>query len=50
MWSMMGTSLVVQWLRVHLPMQEVWIWFLVWQLRAHMPGGQKKQNMKQAIL
>ena len=26
MWSMMGTSLMVQWLRLPLQMQEVWIW------------------------
>ena len=37
-------SLVAQWLRFHLPMQEVW----VEELRSHMPPGQKKnQNIKQ---
>ena len=25
------TSLVVQWLRIHLPMQGRWIWLLVWE-------------------
>ena len=24
------TSLVIQWLRIHLPMQGTWIWLLVW--------------------
>ena len=24
------TSLVVQWIRIHLPMQETWVWSLVW--------------------
>ena len=26
-----GTPLVVQWLRVHLPMQETWVQSLVWE-------------------
>ena len=26
-----GTSLVVQWLRIHLPMQGTWVWSLVWE-------------------
>ena len=34
-----GTSLEVQWLRL-------WLWFLVRQLRSHMPCGQKHQNIK----
>ena len=42
-----GTSLMVQWLRLHCPMQEVWVWSHVWELRCHMPCGQKNQNMKQ---
>ena len=25
------TSLVTQWLRIHLPMQETWVWSLVWE-------------------
>ena len=28
-WS--GASLVVQWLRIHLPMQETWIQSLIWE-------------------
>ena len=36
-----GTSLVVQWLRLSLPMQGVWIWYPVGKLRSHMPYGQK---------
>ena len=26
-----GTSLVVQWLRIHLPMQGTWVQSLVWE-------------------
>ena len=26
-----GTSLAVQWLRIHLPNQETWVWSLVWE-------------------
>ena len=42
-----GTALVVQWLRLRLPMQGVQAWSLVGKLRSHMPQGQKNQNMKQ---
>ena len=42
------TSLVVQWLRLHLPIQGVRVWSLVRELRSHMPRGHKKnQNIKQ---
>ena len=41
-----GTSLVAQWLRLYLPMQEVWFRSLGQELRYHMPGGQKKTNIK----
>ena len=30
------TSLVVQWLRIHLPVQETQVWFLVAEPRSHM--------------
>ena len=34
-----------QWLRLHLPMQGVWVWFPVWELRSHRPVSQNiKQN------
>ena len=33
----LGTSLVVQWLRNNLPMQEMQIWLLVRKLKSHMP-------------
>ena len=36
-----GTSLVVQWLRIHLLMQGTRIWSLVEELRSHMPRGDK---------
>ena len=38
------TSLVVQWLRLRLPMQGVWVRSLIRELRSHMPHG---QNIKQ---
>ena len=38
-----GTSLVVQLLGLHLPMQGVRVWFLVGELRPHMPHGQKNK-------
>ena len=33
---LVGTSLVVQWLRVHLPMPGMWVQSLVWELRSCM--------------
>ena len=36
-----GTSLVVQWLRLRLPMQAVRVPSLVGELRSHMPRSQK---------
>ena len=36
-----GTFPVVPWLRLHLPMQEIQVQFLVGELRVHMPHGQK---------
>ena len=38
-----GTSLVVQWLRLHLPMQGVPVQSLVGKLRFHMTWGQKSK-------
>ena len=35
------TSLAVQWLRLRLPLQEVWVQSLAGELRSHMPRGQK---------
>ena len=32
-----GTSLVVQWLRICLPLQRTWIWSLARELRSHTP-------------
>ena len=44
-----GTSLVVQWLRLYLPVLGVQIQSLVRELRSHMPHGQKgkKEDIKQ---
>ena len=41
---MLATSLVVQWLRLCLSMQGLQVQSLVWQLRFHMPGGQKTKT------
>ena len=35
----LGTSLVVQWLRICLPMQGTRVRSLVWELRSHMQWG-----------
>ena len=43
----MGTSLVVQELRLHLPVQEVQVRSLARELRSHMPGAKKKKKQKQ---
>ena len=40
-------SLVVQWLRLCLPMQGVWVLSLFGELRIHVPRGPKYQDMKQ---
>ena len=37
--SQSGTSLVVQWLRIRLPVPGTWVWSLVRELRSHMPQG-----------
>ena len=42
-----GTSLVVQWLGLHLPKQGMQVQTLLRELRSHKPHGQKKQNIKQ---
>ena len=34
-----GTFLVVQWLRIHLPMQGTWVRLLVLELRSHVLQG-----------
>ena len=35
----MGTSLVVQWLRLRLPVQGAWVKSVVGELRSYMPWG-----------
>ena len=37
----LGTSLVVQWLRIHLPMQGTRVRSRVGELRSHMPWATK---------
>ena len=43
----MGTSLAVQWSRLHLPTQVVWVQSLLGELRPQMPHGQENQNIEQ---
>ena len=38
------TSLAVQWLRFHLPVQELWVPSLVGELTSHMPPGEKPKT------
>ena len=45
-----GTSLVVQWLRIHLPMQRTWIQYLVRELRSHMMQGNQVHIPQQEAL
>ena len=42
--NLWGTSLVVQCLRLCLPMQGVWVQCLVGKLRSHMPWGQETKT------
>ena len=44
---MLRVSLVVQWLRRHLPIQGVRVQSLTGELRSDVLWGQKKQNVKQ---
>ena len=37
--TLRGTSLVVQWLRIYLPVQGTRVQYLVGELRSHMLGG-----------
>ena len=39
-----GTSLVVRWLRLYLPMQGLWVQSLVAELRSHVSPSQKKKK------
>ena len=45
--SKMGTSLVVQWLTICLPMHGTGVRSLVWELRSHMTHSQKKEKRYQ---
>ena len=40
-----GTSLVVQWLRIHLPMQGTQVQPLAEELRSHMPRGNEAHKL-----
>ena len=43
---------MVQWLRLHLPLQGLWVQSLVGELRYHMPQGEAEniKNFKRRIL
>ena len=43
-----GTCLVVQWLRLQLPLQEVQAWSLFRELRSHMSHGQKVKTQSRS--
>ena len=45
-----GISLVVQWLRLCLPMQGMRVQSLVGELRSHKPQGHKPKHKIEAIL
>ena len=45
--KLLGTSLVVQWLRLCLPPQGVQVQYLVRELNSYMPHSQENQNIKQ---
>ena len=47
--STVETFQAIQDLRLRLPMQGVWVWSLVWELRSHMPWGQKNQNRSNTV-
>ena len=40
-WQKGGTSLAVQWLKIHLPVQGMWVQSLVGEFRSHIPGATK---------
>ena len=42
------TSLVVQWFRLHLPVQGEQVQSLVGELRSHMPQGQKTKTQNRS--
>ena len=46
--QLIGTSLVVKWLRLRLPMQRVWVWSLAEHLRSHMPCGPKTKTLNRS--
>ena len=46
----LGTFLVVQWSRLHLQMQEVWVQSLVRKLRSCRSQGQKTKQETEAKL
>ena len=40
-----ATSLAVQWLRIHLPMQGLWVQPLVRELKSHIPWGKLSHTL-----
>ena len=43
----LGTSLVIQWVWLHLPVRGVQVWSLIGEPRSHLPCGQRAKNVKQ---
>ena len=39
-----GTSVMVQWLKIYLPKQRVQVQSLVMELRSHMPSSQRNKT------
>ena len=50
--ALQGVSLVVGWLRLHLPVQGVWVWYPVRKLRSYLLHGQETttQNRGNAVI
>ena len=46
--SLFGTSLVVQWLRIHLAIHRTWVQSLARELRSHMLHSSAKKKKKRS--
>ena len=46
----MGTSLALQWLRLHLPVQGLWVQSQVRELRPHVPRGQETKTQNRSTI
>ena len=48
--ALVGTSLAIQWLRLSISNARGWVWFLVRELRSHMPHSQKQKQKPKNML